>query len=229
MSFILDALKKSDSKRQGGAVPKLETVHQRHTPPRKKRLSWRGILLLVLILNAAVLLWLFAPGEELISTAHNKMEIPTTPSGPAVKDVKRPTSAKTVTTSNKEQSQPTLELQGIQLSTPAEPTQEATQAPAVISFIERPLLQADPAEEKNKIPPIEELPASLREDIPEMHMSVHAYYQDNPSANLIRINGQIMRTGDQLSDKYLLEEITSEGAVFRYAGYRYLVPRKNRP
>jgi general secretion pathway protein B len=59
MSFILDALKKLEQKRQRGSVPDLMTVHVPFSQEPKKRLLWPYLVLGVLILNAVILtIWL---------------------------------------------------------------------------------------------------------------------------------------------------------------------------
>ena len=47
MSLILEALKKSDKKRQKEAVPRLETVHLQPAPTQRRR---KGIWILLLVL-----------------------------------------------------------------------------------------------------------------------------------------------------------------------------------
>jgi len=55
MSFILDALKKLEQKRQRGSVPDLMTVHVPFPQEPKKRLIWPYFVLGALILNAVIL------------------------------------------------------------------------------------------------------------------------------------------------------------------------------
>ena len=64
MSFILEALKKSDKKRLDGEIPKLETVHKVTLSGTAERSKWLWLLLFVLCVNTAVLLWLFGPWSQ---------------------------------------------------------------------------------------------------------------------------------------------------------------------
>lgn len=65
MSFILDALKKSEKKRETAEVPNLHTVHgEGSPPPRKRRSLWPYLLIAVLLLNAGVLIWYVFFREE---------------------------------------------------------------------------------------------------------------------------------------------------------------------
>jgi general secretion pathway protein B len=59
MSYILDALKKSDKERQRGAVPDISTVHAPARPKTKRRPIWLYVLSAGLLLNAGVLVWWF--------------------------------------------------------------------------------------------------------------------------------------------------------------------------
>ncbi|MBI5057828.1 MAG: general secretion pathway protein GspB [Nitrospirae bacterium] len=59
MSFILDALKKIEQKRQRGSVPDLMTVHIPAPEEQRKRPVWQYLVLAALILNAGILaVWL---------------------------------------------------------------------------------------------------------------------------------------------------------------------------
>ena len=65
MSFILDALKKSEKKRETAEVPNLHTVHgEGPPPPKKRRPLWPYLLIAVLLLNAGVLIWYVFFREE---------------------------------------------------------------------------------------------------------------------------------------------------------------------
>ncbi len=63
MSFILDALKKLEQKRQHGAVPDLMTIHAHERETRQKRVIWPYLVLGILVLNAGILATMFRPWE----------------------------------------------------------------------------------------------------------------------------------------------------------------------
>src|SRR3989338_6635747 len=59
MSFILDALKKLDHKRQRGSVPDLMTVHEPMPQELKRRPLWLYLFLGALLVNSCIMmLWL---------------------------------------------------------------------------------------------------------------------------------------------------------------------------
>jgi general secretion pathway protein B len=65
MSYILEALKKSDQKRQSGKVPDLQTVPEESRYIQQKRRLWPYVVAVVLFINAAVIsIWLLGGNEE---------------------------------------------------------------------------------------------------------------------------------------------------------------------
>jgi general secretion pathway protein B len=63
MSYILDALKKSEQERQRGAVPNLHTVQAPVTGVREHRSRWPLVVALALLLNAGLLVWWLYPWQ----------------------------------------------------------------------------------------------------------------------------------------------------------------------
>jgi general secretion pathway protein B len=63
MSYILDALKKSDQERQRGAVPNLHTVQMPVARESRRRSRWSSLLVLALLLNAGLLVWWLRPWQ----------------------------------------------------------------------------------------------------------------------------------------------------------------------
>jgi len=63
MSFILDALKKLEQKRQQGAVPDLTTIHALERQKHEKRVIWPYLVVLALVLNAVIFATVFRPRE----------------------------------------------------------------------------------------------------------------------------------------------------------------------
>jgi len=65
-----------------------------------------------------------------------------------------------------------------------------------------------------------DLPLSVRQELPAITISVHAY-SDNPAARLVGIDSRILREGDDVVAGLKLEQITPEGMIFSYKGYRF--------
>ncbi len=66
MSYILDALKKSDQKRQRGQAPDLNTVQVELPPEDKKKVLWPYILIGILLLNAIILAVVMRPDQSIV-------------------------------------------------------------------------------------------------------------------------------------------------------------------
>jgi general secretion pathway protein B len=64
MSYILDALRKSEKERQQGTVPDFMTVQDVLVEEPKKRLLLPYILIASLLINSALLLWWFVPWQS---------------------------------------------------------------------------------------------------------------------------------------------------------------------
>lgn len=66
MSYILEALKKSDQKRQKGQVPDLSTVQIEIPPEDKKKALWPYILMGILFLNSVILAVIMRPDQSTV-------------------------------------------------------------------------------------------------------------------------------------------------------------------
>jgi len=67
---------------------------------------------------------------------------------------------------------------------------------------------------------INDLPAQIRQEIPEMKVQLHAY-ADIPGERLVSINDIRLREGEFLVSGLKLEQITPDGMIFSYKGYRF--------
>lgn len=79
MSYILDALKKSEKERQRGTLPDILTVQDTLEQEPKKRLMWPYMLLLALLLNAFLLVWWLSPWQTkkttIVTRSSNKNQL----------------------------------------------------------------------------------------------------------------------------------------------------------
>jgi general secretion pathway protein B len=65
-----------------------------------------------------------------------------------------------------------------------------------------------------------ELPPSVRQELPAMKITVHAYSGD-PGGRLVGMDNRILREGDFVVPGLELEEITPDGMILTYKGYRF--------
>ena len=198
MSFILDALRKSDKKRQETAAPKLDTVHAVPPSGASKKPLWIALLVVGLLLNLGLLGWFLLRLPEPAS-------------------VIVPHQSRTETTAAVQSGEPLPSVPGAGTTTPQ------MTGPQTIKEADG---QSQTAQALSKqVYSLSELPTAVQRRIPPLHMSLHAYNKANPAAGMVRVNDQILRPGARLDDKYLLEEINVSGAVFSFEGYRFLLPR----
>lgn len=201
MSLILEALKKSDKKRQEASAPRLDTVHE-PAPVKKARPRWYWLLLVIVLLNAGILLWLAVPQKQPSVVQPEQ----------ALAHV-RPVAKEITAHPAQETSQPAVQPPLPEVARAVAPKRST--AP-----------QSTQPVGASRIYAIAELPSSVQRRLPSLHMSLHAYSRAGGSASLVRINDRILRSGEQLDAKIRLEEILIDGAVLSFEGYRFLVPRK---
>ena len=65
-----------------------------------------------------------------------------------------------------------------------------------------------------------DIPLRIRQHIPAMEFSAHIY-SDNAAIRSIVINGRFMEEGDSVTGDLILNEITQNGAIFDFQGYRF--------
>jgi hypothetical protein len=58
--------------------------------------------------------------------------------------------------------------------------------------------------------------------MPQLRLEV-VVHADNPAERLIFVNSRRYREGDRVDGKFLVEEITPDGAVLSYQGQRLLL------
>ncbi len=245
MSFILDALKKSEQKRQRSPVPDVLTVHDPMPQEPKKRSLWPYLLLTALLLNAGILaVWLLpreSENQNVItqSTAEQQHEstaivsesLPqsdTIAAAPTAKSVNVVPQNRTVKAEADGQKTVPGEKPALMVATKASleispDTQEQT-----------PVINHSPTGSQSSankeialeqgVFELHELPLSVRQGLPDMSISGHIY-SNNPASRMININGQIIREGETLTAGIKVEEITVSGVIFSYQGFRFRMKR----
>ena len=205
MSFILDALKKSETDRQqqGSAeFAGVPTSNRREKPPR-----WLWVLGLLLAVNVVVLLGLLLrpAAQPAVSTAARPAQ--TTQAAPAEnEDFASQVAAARENAPAREEPRPTAPK-----SRPA-----VSQAPAAI------VPQA--AVNSNALPTIHELVANGTIVLPELHVDVHVYSEVSED-RFVFINMSKHMEGSRLVEGPLVKEITRDGVVLDQNGITFLLPR----
>lgn len=251
MSYILDALKKSEKERQRGQVPDLLTGQDTVPPGTKKRTVWPYLLLGALLLNAALLLlWKYPSQPKKTDESGPSKIIQQQPlpqeTAPAVTNItpkvqedkgkkKAVASAKAVTPEqpSKSKARPAFDLLGRAADKPLQA--ETPKVPAVAAPVVQEAKQTGRVTSGTKhateSPAAAATPGKKIYRRDELPASVQkglpdfnitvSIYSDNPAARLIKVNGETLREGESLSSGLKLEEILQNGAVMSYQNYRF--------
>jgi general secretion pathway protein B len=202
MSYILEALKKSQQERSRGQVPDLQSLHQSVAMAESAAPRWPYWALGVCLLALAFLLgWLrpWAAPEE-VSAASKQSPMPVTA------DIVEPARVRVVP---------------VQMAEPIKPAMAERPAVTVVPPASR---RRDVVQDAtpNTTPDISQLPDLLQQSIPQMQFAGHVY-SSNPLHRSVIINGHYMSEGDELMPGLRLLQITADSVVFDTQGQRFRV------
>jgi general secretion pathway protein B len=238
MSYILDALRKSDQQRQRGAPPTLLAVQATAVAPKQPALLAYGLLAAVLVGAGIVIGWLrpwqpeqAAPGRAESVAAKPLESTPRQPAPapsemapqpkpePKLQSATRPAQAAPAPSEMAPQPKPELTARA-KPETDGPPREADAAAPRGTAPPERPVDTAADAAGVQTVISMAELPLSVRQELPAMTISVHAY-SANPGSRLVGIDNRILREGEYVIPGLKLEQITPDGMIFGYKGYRF--------
>ncbi len=208
MSYILEALKKLEEKRRRAETPHdLLTIPAATAPDGERRPLWHYLIAVLLLFNAGLLLWWLLRPWQAPAGAGLKAE--PSPS-PSLVYEPEPGKEKYARKIRPDSTAPDKEAG----------TLRQTQSPAVdVLPAETARVTRKTAEkDARKIYGLDELPPSVRQELPQIIISGHFYAAD-PSSRVAVINGKAMHEGETLTGGLRLERITSDGVVMDYQGY----------
>jgi general secretion pathway protein B len=241
MSYILDALRKVEEKREQEESPATVTFSSKSVESVKKRTIWPYILTGALLLNCAFFaVWVLSAKH----LEHVKVSLPSeTPSAQQVptNDLPPPTQ----TPSKVGPDRKLLENAAVQkMGTKKDASDKGVKSPVIakqdeqpssenppkkIATVDVPPVRETPRERvpavSGKIYNLSELPTDVRHSLPEFKISGHAYSTE-AQTRVVRINDKILQEGQDLSAGLRLEEIVPEGVVLVYQGFRFRVNLK---
>jgi general secretion pathway protein B len=242
MSFILEALKKSEQQRQQKNLPPQEVRKRTLALPSRRagrRLSWMASGLLPLLLFSGW--WLTRRMEPPVNPSPS-MSQETKPGATAVPSSRSQADPPDpVSGSGEFVSTPSLPLALPPLSSPAPAALNPEPAPVprgIAGAAPRPRLKIEtpsvPAVSEqpetrpgDKLPLFLDLPTELRDKMPPLTMSMHFHSRD-PERRLVRINDRLLHEGDWLSKELQLIEITPSGATLDFLGKSFFIRGPNR-
>ncbi|OUS25815.1 hypothetical protein A9Q99_20380 [Gammaproteobacteria bacterium 45_16_T64] len=224
MSYILDALKKSEEERRKGDLPGLQTYTPLPQVDGKKK-GWFVLVAVLVIVNVAIVL-LWSPwsqeGEvvtpvQSISTKTQAVEVEAISERPHVRmPIEKPRAS---------MSQPVTPLK-VLAPTPVrskEPPSVATQAYIDESPVVQAKAQAPPAPSRHRVPEtsympqLSEISEDIRSQIPDLTFSSHMFSSKSRFRS-ITINGKRLKEGKYYDEHLFVSEITEKGAVLSFDG-----------
>lgn len=244
MSYILDALKKSEQERGRGGIPGVQTVHSSALSYNTKKSWWPYILIAAVLLNLVAILYFIytrenpadstasiaaATGDNASSKAPIQSAV--TPATPPAQPQQAAATAATGRQQDNQQaanfptaaSTATAARQAI--APPATGSQSTTQpVPDYREAAGYPQTMATAesysAQQESDILEFDELPETIRQQLPAIIISAHVY-STNPRQHSIVINNNFMEEGEYFLDGMVLDEITRDGAIFLYKDFRF--------
>jgi general secretion pathway protein B len=228
MSYILEALKKSDQQRQRGATPTLPVGQVMVVAPKQHFSVYYGLLAAVLLCAGILIGWLRpwqpeqpAPATE-PTAAKSAISLQTAPAPlPKPPEVAQKTTQELPVPNSTPAVQHTDEIDASQPNSLA-PVRSVTHVPVVTAsapMSEKPVSHADATHEQNATV-ITELPLSIQQEIPVMTVQIHAY-SNIPMNRSVCINFRTLHEGEYMAPGLRLEQITPDGMIFSYKGYRF--------
>ncbi len=215
MSFILDALRKSETDRQQQSSAELAGVPTGSSRPGVPR--WLWVLGLLLAINLLVLLGLFFRPDT------KPLSLPSMP----VTETREPAMDETVLDESALNEPSFAEKVAVaKQNAPARraPTTDLPQRPQAEPAVTPGVVYSAPPEGSRVLPTIQELRANGTLVLPELHLDIHVY-SDVPDDRFVFINMSKQRESSQLAEGPVVEEITPEGVVLEYRGTSFLLRR----
>lgn len=229
MSFILDALKKSDSERQRQAGPALFEV--RSAAPRGGLPLWALVLGVLLAVNLVALGWYVwrspapAAGRANALPATPAAQRPVERSAPPARAAAAPGGEAVRAAAPRARPAPVLPPRpattpGI---TPADESanpadyEEALPAGTGVS--------TPPRRDAGIVPTLDQLPPAFRGQLPSLHLDMHVY-ATRAADRFVFLNLQRLHEGEATRDGVRVEEITPAGVILDFRGTRFQLERE---
>lgn len=240
MSYILEALKKSEYEREHGDVPGIQTDHHIHLVDDDQKKSWKKyVFIFVMSINLIfVVAWFYTEQSDVVISesqpGKSRTAIPEV-TGKAVEQIAIKQVAR-IPEPAAMQDRPIIaepNIPSLKQAMPGHPVEVSekklidkqvknavsTKSPA--REVKRSLI-AEPEIDSRNVVRISQLPDSVQQRLPDLKYSGHLY-SSNPLRRKLIINGRGMREGEWVSDNLQLDEITMSGAIFSYKEYYYRV------
>lgn len=220
MSYILDALKKSEQERGHGSVPGVQTIHSSSINYHDEKKSiWPLLLFALVFINVAGLAYFILTKQqpETVATIGQQIgnDITTEPTqnfsaeNTRAADTRQAEPMQTIAQADEKQNTSSLQT-----------NIKSDEMTADKIIMETPIQKTVHIKQPVETIDLYDIPLRVRQHIPAMKFSAHIY-STNASIRSIMINGRFMEEGDAVTNDLILNEITSDGAIFDFQGYRF--------
>jgi len=237
MSYILEALKKSEQQREIGRVPGITSVHENTAKPVSAK--WLWLIAAILLLNAGLLVLLLWPETEpepeaVAMTTPLREAVPPQPDRPVAPAPSQPTAVdkpvpRVSQTASIEPPPAPPAAETLKNQSAAKPLPEETVTVAAVSpptpQIEQakveqqptPVIKADVPD----LPVWPQIPSQLFQQLgSNLRLDVHVF-SDQPEKSFVLINMRKYRAGEKLQEGPQLDEVTAEGVILSFRGQRF--------
>jgi general secretion pathway protein B len=220
MSFILDALKKSELERQRQSVPGLMDV----STVAVRKPVWAMALAGLLGINLIVLLVVLMR-NDVPAAAHTTASTPANPAPAEAAATPRPFSPLDGAPEYAPEIPVAQPGEAVPPASSPRPAAVPRAAPAPRADRRPDPLLSDAASDNDEVlPSINELDLSSQ-GLAELHIDVHVF-ATKPSDRFVYINMRKYHEGATLQEGPKLERIRRDGAILSFHGVRFLLPRQ---
>ena len=217
MSYILDALRKSEEERRRGELPGIQSYEQPESE-KKAKVSWGLIAFAIVLMNVVVMLF-FAPWDQKASIQVDQPEM-TQSQATAKSSVAAPVTRPEVLETKKHETHKFTAPQRVkQKPTLSKPVPSNDVIASNRSY--KPEPSVTPAEEQATtpqayyLPQLSELPQHIQSQIPTLQFSSHMFSSQERFRS-ITINDRRSKQGQFYSEALLVKEITETGAILSF-------------
>ena len=203
MSFILDALKKSETERQQQGAAEFSNVPASSGSASPAR--WLWLLAALLAVNFAVLIGVLLRPD-------------TGPADDAIEAMQDPSPVTPDSTASFED-QVANAINELPAASAAE--QSVEEEPIRTPVTSPPRTASAPAH----VPTIDQLRLNGSLALAELHLDIHVY-SDDPAERFVFINMHKHRENSRIEEGPAVKEITPDGVILEYQGKAFLLPRE---
>lgn len=214
MSFILDALRRSEAERQQQGKAQFADVPA--SGPDRSAPRWLWVVGALLVINLLVLAGLlFRPDGGARETSAVTV--------PAVTPIAAAPNA-TPDTGFAEQVAAAQKNAPLRQPEPEPVTATADGASVSAAPVTKTIRAPRTHMASASLPTVHQLRAEGKIELPDLHVDIHVY-SESPQDRFVFINMTRLREGAQMPEGPVVAEITADGVVLRHQGMTFLLPR----